>query len=54
MLPEVASEMGVSASEVCRRRNEGTLARLPYGVSKYLYEPPLERPCNNLAEGVAV
>ncbi len=53
-LPEVAAELGISASEVCRRRNKGTLAGLPYGVNKYLYEPPLERRCNNLAEGVAV
>ncbi len=53
-LPEAAVAFGISTSEVCRRRNEGSLAGLPYGVNKYLYEPPLERPCNNLTEGVAV
>jgi hypothetical protein len=53
-LPEAAAAFGISTSEVCRRRNEGALAGLPYGVNKYLYEPPRMRPCNNLAEGVAV
>jgi DNA invertase Pin-like site-specific DNA recombinase len=49
-LPEAAAALGISTSEVCRRRNEGSLVGLPYGVNKYLYEPPLARPCNNLAE----
>jgi hypothetical protein len=53
-LPEAAAALGISTSEVCRRRNEGSLAGFRYGVNKYLYEPPLARPCNNLAEGVAV
>lgn len=49
-LPEAAAALGISTSQVCRRRNEGSLVGLPYGVNKYLYEPPLARPCNNLAE----
>jgi DNA invertase Pin-like site-specific DNA recombinase len=53
-LPEAAAALAISASEVCRRRNEGSLTGLPYGVNKYLYEPPLSQPCNDLAEGVAV
>jgi len=53
-LPEAATALGISTSEVCRRRNEGSLAGLSYGVNKYLYEPPLARPSNDLAEGVAV
>ena len=53
-LPEAAAALRISTSEVCRRRNEGSLAGLPYGVNKYLYEPPLAPLCNNLAEGVAV
>jgi hypothetical protein len=53
-LPEAAAAWGISTSEVCRRRSEGSLAGLLYGVNKYLYEPPLARPCNNLAGGVAV
>src|SRR3954452_21744690 len=53
-LPEAAAALGISTNEVCRRRNEGSLAGFRYGVNKYLYEPPLARPCNNLAEGVAV
>ena len=53
-LPEAAAAWGISAAEVCRRRNQGSLAGLPYGVNKYLYEPPLKRPCNDLAQGVAI
>ena len=53
-LHETAAALGISTSEVCRRRKEGLLAGLRYGVNKYLYEPPSARPCNNLAEGVAV
>ena len=53
-LPEVAAELGISTSEVCRRRKEGSLTAIRYGVNKYLYKPLLARPCNNLAEGVAV
>jgi DNA invertase Pin-like site-specific DNA recombinase len=53
-LPEAAAALGISTSEVCRRRNEGSLPGLRYGVNKYLYEPPSVRPCNNLAKGVAV
>jgi hypothetical protein len=53
-LPEAAAALAISTSEVCRRRNEGSLTGLPYGVNKYLYQPPLSRPCNDLAEGVAV
>jgi hypothetical protein len=53
-LPEAAAAFGISASEVCRRRNEGSMAGHPYGVNKYLYEPPMPRPCNNPAKGVAV
>jgi recombinase/recombinase-like zinc beta ribbon protein len=53
-LPEAAAAWGISTAEICRRRNEGSLAGLPYGVNKYLYEPPLKRSCNNLAKGVAV
>ena len=53
-LPEAAAALGISTSEVCRRRKEGSLTGLLYGVNKYLYEPPLARPCNNLPEGVAV
>ncbi len=53
-LPEAAAAWGISTSEVCRRRSEGSLTGLLYGVNKYLYEPPVPRPCNNLAEGVAV
>lgn len=53
-LPEAAAAFGISTSEVCRRRNEGALAGLAYGVNKYLYEPPSQRRGNNLAEGVAV
>jgi len=49
-LPEAAAAWGISASEVCRRRKEGSLAGFPYGVNKYLYE----QPCNDLAQGVAV
>ena len=53
-LPEAAAALGISTSEVYRRRNEGSLAGIAYGLNKYLYEPPVRRPCNNLAEGVAV
>jgi hypothetical protein len=53
-LPEAAAAWGFSTSEVCRRRTEGSLMGLLDGVNKYLYEPPLPRTCNNLAEGVAV
>ena len=53
-LPEAALAWGISTSEVCRRRSEGSLSGLLYGVNKYLYEPPLARLCHNLAEGVAV
>jgi hypothetical protein len=53
-LPEAAVALGISTSEVCRRRSEGSLTGLLYGVNKYLYEPHLPRPCNNLTEGVAV
>jgi DNA invertase Pin-like site-specific DNA recombinase len=53
-LPEVAAEMGISTSEVCRRRNDGLLAGFLYGFNKYLYELPSKPSCNNLAEGVAV
>jgi DNA invertase Pin-like site-specific DNA recombinase len=53
-LPEAAVAFHISISEVCRRRNEGLLNAVAYGVNKYLYEPPIQRPCNNLAEGVAV
>jgi len=53
-LPEAAVAFQISTSEVCRRRNEGLLNAVPYGLNKYLYEPPLQRPCNNLAKGVAV
>jgi Recombinase/Recombinase zinc beta ribbon domain len=53
-LPEAAAAWGISTSEVCRRRTEGSLMGLLYGVNKYLYEPPGPRTCNNLAEGVAV
>ena len=49
-LPEAAAAWGISAAEVCRRRHEGSLAGLPYGVNKYLYQ----QPCNDLAQGVAV
>ena len=51
-LPEAAAALGISTSEVCRRRNDGSLVGLPYGFNKYLYKPPQQ--CNNLAEGVAV
>jgi Recombinase zinc beta ribbon domain/Recombinase len=53
-LPEAAAAFGISTAEVCRRRNAGSMMGLPYGVNKYLYEPPVERPCNNLPKGVAV
>jgi hypothetical protein len=53
-LPEIAAELGISTSEVCGGRNEGSLAGLLYGVNTYLYEPPSNGSCNNLAEGVAV
>ncbi|MBC8167561.1 MAG: recombinase family protein [Bryobacteraceae bacterium] len=53
-LPEAAAALGISTSEVCRRRNQGLLTGLRYGINKYMYEPPLAWPCNNLAEGVAV
>jgi hypothetical protein len=53
-LPEAAAAFGISTGEVCRRRNAGSIAGLPYGVNKYLYAPPTARPCNNLAKGVAV
>jgi hypothetical protein len=53
-LPEAAAALGISTSEVCRRRNEGSLTGLLYGINKYLYMLPLSRACNNLAEGVAV
>ena len=53
-LPEAAAAWGISTAEICPRRNESSLAGLPYGVNKYLYEPPLKRSCNNLAKGVAV
>jgi hypothetical protein len=53
-LPEAAAALGISASEVCRRRNEGSLTGILYGANKYLYQPPSEPSCNNLAEGVAV
>jgi hypothetical protein len=53
-LPEAATALGISTSEVCRRRNEGSLTGLLYGINKYLYMLPLSRACNNLAEGVAV
>ena len=45
---------GISTGEVCRRRNAGSMTGLPYGVNKYLYEPPTASVCNNLAKGVAV
>jgi DNA invertase Pin-like site-specific DNA recombinase len=53
-LPEVAAAFGISTGEVCRRRNAGSMAGLPYGVNKYLYEPPTASACNNLTKGVAV
>jgi len=53
-LPEAALAWGISTSEVCRRRREGSLSGLLYGVNKYLYEPPGARLCHNPAEGVAV
>src|SRR3954470_5179240 len=53
-LPEAAAALGISTNEVCRRRNEGSLTGLLYGINKYLYMLPLSRACNNLAEGVAV
>jgi hypothetical protein len=53
-LPEVATALGISTSEVCRRRNEGSLVGIPYGINKYLYQPLFARGCNNLAESVAV
>jgi hypothetical protein len=53
-LPEIAAELAISTSEVCRRRNAGSLAGLLYGVNKYLYEPPSKWSCHNLAEAVAV
>jgi DNA invertase Pin-like site-specific DNA recombinase len=53
-LPEVAAELGISTSEVCRRRNAGLLAGLLYGVNKYLYVLPSKESCNDLAEGVAL
>ena len=53
-LPEAAAALGISTNEVCRRRSEGSLTGLLYGVNKYLYEPPVAAACNNLTEGVAV
>ncbi len=53
-LPEIAAALGISTSEVCRRRNKGSLKGLPYGLNKYLYEPPSTRQCHNPAERVAV
>jgi hypothetical protein len=53
-LPEAAEAWGISATEVCRRRNDGSLGGLPYGVNKYVYERPLKGQCNDLAQGVAI
>lgn len=53
-LPEAAAALGISTSEVCRRRNEGSVVGLPYGLNKYLYEPTWAGRCNNPAESVAV
>jgi DNA invertase Pin-like site-specific DNA recombinase len=53
-LPEAAAAWGISAAEVCRRRNEGSLGGHAYGVNKYLYESPLKGQCNDLAQGVAI
>lgn len=53
-LPEAAAAWGISTSEVCRRRTEGSLAGLPYGVNKYVYQPPLKPSDYDLAKGVAV
>jgi len=53
-LPEAAVAFGISTAEVCRRRMEGSIVGIHYGINKYLYEPPLTRSCNNLAKSVAV
>ncbi len=53
-LPEAAAAWGICAAEVCRRRNEGSLGGLPYGLNKYLYEQPLKRQGNDLPQGVAI
>jgi hypothetical protein len=53
-LPQAAAAWGISISEVCRRRNAGSLMGALYGINKYLYQPPLARSCNNLTEGVVV
>jgi hypothetical protein len=52
--PEAAAAWGICTAEVCRRRNEGSLVGLPYGVNKYLYEQPLKGQSNDLPQGVAI
>jgi hypothetical protein len=54
LCPKSPAALGISTSEVCRRRNKGSLKGLPYGLNKYLYEPPSARQCHNPAERVAV
>jgi hypothetical protein len=53
-LPKAAAAWGISTSEVWRRRTEGSLAGVSYGVNRYVYEPPLKSASNDLAKGVAV
>ena len=53
-LPEAAAAFGISLSEICRRRKEGALTGIRYGVNKYVYQPPIQRSCDNSTEGVAV
>jgi len=39
-LPEIAALLGISESEAWRRRKQGRLLGISYGVNKYLYEAP--------------
>lgn len=52
-LPEVADRCGISFSEIWRRRKQGKLTGMLYGVNKYLYQP-LPATCNQLTVEVAV